>query len=214
MRIIKVDLESDFTEVVLAALETLNGGGVIVYPSDTIYGLGANACDVRAVEQIYKIKKRSFSKPLSIIARNMLWVENLAFVPPKLRPALEQIWPGPTTVVLSKKSVLPLVLTSGQANVAIRIPDSKFVDTLLGKFGYPLTATSANLSGEEGTVDVTSIINSFGEQLWKPDLIIDAGILPKSLPLTILDLSTVIPRILRVGPTKPGELMKILGVKD
>lgn len=211
MKIISIDLKKDYTEAIVIALQILKQGGTIVYPTDTIYGLGANACDEHAVDLIYKIKNRSYKKPLPIIARNLKWVGELAFVPPKLEKTLNRLWPGPTTIILPKKSAVPPIVTSGLQTVGIRIPDFEFTDKLLGKFGYPLTATSANLAGDEGTGDITKIINDFRGQLWKPDLILDAGILPKNLPSSILDLSTIKPKILRVGPSKPAELMKILG---
>lgn len=212
MKIIPLDLKQDCTSALTAALEVLKNGGVIVYPTDTVYGLGANACDFKAAEQVFKIKNRSLNKPLPIIARNLNWVKEIAFVPPKLENILSKIWPGGVTIILPKKDVIPKVITAGRKNVGIRIPDFVFTDKLLGRFGYPLTATSANLSGEEGAGDVGKIIKAFREQLWQPDLILDAGVLPKNQPSTILDLSTIKPRILRVGPTKPAQLMDILGL--
>lgn len=212
MRVISFDLKKDYTDTLLTAIEVLKKGGVIVYPTDTIYGLGTNACDYKAVEQIFKIKKRQLIKPLPIIARNINWVKELAYIPPKLEKILAKIWPGSVTIILPKKDIVPSVVTANRKNVGIRIPDSKFTDKLMGKFGYPLTATSANISGEEGLRDPKKIIEEFRDQLWKPDLILDAGILPKSLPSTILDLSTIQPKILRVGPTKPAQLMEILGL--
>lgn len=195
----------------MAAVDVLKQGGVVVYPTDTIYGLGANACDTYAVEQIFKMKNRSFSKPLPIIARNMNWVKAMAFVAPKTEKILSQIWPGSVTVILNKRNVIPNITTANQQTVGIRIPDHVLTDKIMAKFGYPLTATSANLSGEEGTGDITKIIESFKEQVWKPDLILNAGVLSKSLPSTILDLTTFKPKILRVGPTKPELLMQLLG---
>ena len=211
MRIVSVNLKGDLTKALLAALDVLKKGGVVAYPTDTIYGLGANACDYKAVEQVFKIKNRPFSKPLPIIARDLNWVRELAYLPPKLEKLLAEIWPGSITAILTRKDIVPPIVTAGSSKVGVRIPDFEFTEKLLAKFGYPLTATSANLSGEEGTGNIAAVINSFKDQLWQPDLIIDAGNLPKSLPSTILDLSTLKPKILRVGPTKPDFLMKLLG---
>jgi L-threonylcarbamoyladenylate synthase len=210
MKIIKIDLKTDFSEAVITANNVLSRGGVIVYPTDTVYGLGANACDFKAVEQIFKIKKRPLSKPLPIVARNIMWVENLAFVPIKLRSVLEKIWPGQVTVILPKREIVPPIVTAGRKNVGLRVPDCDFVDKLLGRFGYPITATSANLSGEEGAGDIDQIKAAFKDELWQPDLIIDAGPLKRNLPSTVLDLSTIRPKILRVGPSKPEVLLKLL----
>lgn len=226
MKILSLNLNKDNSAVIAETIEVLQKGGVIVYPTDTVYGLGANACDWHAVEQVFKIKSRPYNKSLSIVAHNMKWVKELAFVPPKLEPVLEQIWPSPslglpklglgkpsaTTVILSKKTVIPSIVTAGGNTVGIRIPDFPFVHKILGRFGYPLTATSANISGQEATGDITKIIEAFCDQAWKPDLILDAGVLPPSLPSTILDLSKIKPKILRVGPSKPEQLMKLLGI--
>lgn len=212
MKIISINLGGDYTNVITEAIAVLQRGGVVVYPTDTVYGLGANACNEWAVEQIFKIKNRPMNKPLPIIARNMKWVKELAFVPPKLEDKLSQLWPSATTVVLPKKNVISKIVTAGHKTVGIRIPDYPFIDKLLGKFGYPITATSANISGEEPMVDINQVIASFADKIWKPDLIIDAGILPPSQPSTILDLSNIKPKILRVGPSKPEQLIKILGI--
>jgi L-threonylcarbamoyladenylate synthase len=113
---------------------------------------------------------------------------------------------------LPKKEVIPSIVTAKRRGVGIRIPDCALTDKLLGGFGYPLTATSANISGREATGDIKKIIEAFRDEIWKPDLILDAGTLPQSEPSTVLDLTTIRPKIVRVGPTKPEQLMKLLGI--
>ncbi|MBI4160588.1 MAG: threonylcarbamoyl-AMP synthase [Candidatus Yanofskybacteria bacterium] len=212
MKVISINLIGDYSAAIGEAISVLKRGGVIVYPTDTVYGLGTNACDEWAVEQVFKIKKRPRTKPLPILARNMNWVKELAFVMPKLEERLGSIWPSQTTVILPKKDVIPGVVTAGYKTVGIRISGHPFVDKLLGKFGYPITATSANISGEEPTGDIKKIVESFSDNIWKPDLIINAGVLPPSQPSTILDMSKMKPKILRVGPSKPEQLLKLLGM--
>ena len=92
----------------------------------------------------------------------------------------------------------------------IRIPDFVFTDQLLGKFGYPLTATSANISGEEATNDINKIVERFENAKYRPNLIIDAGVLSKPKPSTVLDLASDQPKVLRVGPSRPDQLRKLL----
>ncbi len=210
MKIISVDLKSDYSEAVTEAVNMLKTGGVIVCPTDTVYGLMANACDCNAVEQIFKIKERPASKPLPIIARNIAWVKEIVLLPKKLEETLAEIWPGTATVILPRKKIIPKIVTAGSPNVGIRVPKHEVIDKILAKFGYPLTATSANISGEESTGNIKKVIASFKHKIWKPDLILDAGNLPKSEPSTILDLSTIRPKILRVGPSNPEQLMKLL----
>ena len=167
MRVIKVDLNGDYREAISEVVAVLNSGGVVIYPTDTIYALGANAMNLRGVERIFRIKKRSLAKPLPIFAKNTIWVNELANVNPKIENVLGKIWPGKVTAVLPKKSIVPNMITAQSQTVGIRIPDYLFIDKLLGRFGYPITATSANISGLEGTGNINEIIETFGKALWK-----------------------------------------------
>lgn len=212
MKIIEVDLSKDFSEAIKEAVEVLKSGGVIVYPTDTLYGLGANALDPAGVERIFKIKNRAREKPLPIAVRNIKWAKELAFIYQKEEKILKKVWPGAVGVVLPKRNIVPYVLTAGKPNVALRVPNHLFVDKLLGRFGYPLTSTSANISGEEPSVKISKIIEIFKDFYHKPDLIIDAGDLKPSEPSTILDLTGDKPKILRIGPVKPEKLLKLLEI--
>ncbi|MBI2677030.1 MAG: threonylcarbamoyl-AMP synthase [Candidatus Yanofskybacteria bacterium] len=212
VQIVKVDLNKNYDDVIAEACRVLRLGGVVVYPTDTVYGLGTNACDSFAVNQIFKIKKRAYSKPLPVIARNIEWVDALAFFNAKTRKVVESIWPGAVTVVLPSRNQVSSVTTAGRSSLGVRIPDFVFTDKLLGKFGYPLTATSANISGEEATNDINKIIQRFQDSNCRPNLIIDAGILPKSKPSTVIDLTSGLPKVLRVGPSRPEQLLKLLSL--
>jgi len=166
MKIIKVNLLQDYSEAIREAVVVLKAGGTIVYPTDTIYGIGCNACDFKAVETVYRIKERSLTKPLSVIARNVAWIKELALVPTKLEPILEQLWPGAITVILAKKSVIPSIVTAGHPNVGLRIPDYEMTEKLLAKFGYPLISTSANIAdeGDQDANDPEKIIATFKDR--------------------------------------------------
>ncbi|MEK7583431.1 MAG: L-threonylcarbamoyladenylate synthase [Patescibacteria group bacterium] len=220
MKIIKVNLLQDFSDAIREAVAVLKSGGTVVYPTDTVYGIGCNATDYKAVETIYRIKDRSLEKPLSVIARNMAWVKELAAVPTKLEPLLEKLWPGAITIILPKKSIIPNIVTSDKPNVGLRIPDYELTEKLMAKFGYPLISTSANMSSSsaEASDDKEAgnsrwVIETFKPRMWQPDLMLDAGELPPSAPSTIIDFSSVKPRILRIGPVKPKQLETILGIK-
>jgi len=212
MKIIQVDPTKDYASVIAEVINVLEMGGVVLYPTDTLYGLAANALNVEAVERVFKIKQRSFSKPLPISARNMKWVKALAKITSKQEYMLEKIWPGVVTAVLPKNSIVPDVVTAGHPNVAIRIPDYKMVDTLLGKYGYPLTMTSANVSGNKPIQRVAEIIESLSHSLVMPDLVIDVGTLLPSEPPTLIDFTGAQPKILHVGAAKPQQLMELLGI--
>lgn len=210
MKVIQVDLNKDYSDVIREAVDVLNGGGVVVYPTDTLYGLGANALDLKAVGKIFAIKGRDFSKPLPIIVKNLIWAEGLVHISPRNRTILKKAWPGKFTAVLPKKDTVPEFVNAGAASIGIRIPDFVFTDKLLAKFGYPLTSTSANISGQEPTNDINKIIEIFSKSTAKPDLIINAGILPKSEPSMVVDLTGDKPKILRISPIKPEKLLELL----
>lgn len=210
MRVIQVDLNKDYSNVIREAVNILSYGGTIVYPTDTLYGLGANALNEIAVRKVFRIKERSFFKPLPMMARDLYWVRNLAEIKPRHEEILKKVWPGKVTVVLSKKEIVPGALTAEFNSVGIRIPDYVFIDKLLAKFGYPLTSTSANISGQVPTNDINKIVEIFSKSTEKPDLVIDAGILPKSEPSVVVDLTGNKPKILRISPTKPEKLLELL----
>ncbi len=211
MKIIQVDLNKDYSWAIQEAIDILKLGGTIVYPTDTVYGLGCNALDDIAVRHIFDIKNRS-SKPLPILVRDMSWVEELTHLSDQHRKMASKFWPGKFTLVLPKKDIVPPIVTTGLPSVGIRIADYRFTDILLGAFGYPLIATSANLSGEPATGDIESIIASLGGQPRRPDLIIDAGVLPQSNTSVVIDCSTDKPKVLRVGPSRPEDLLKLLDI--
>ena len=148
---------------------------------------------------------------MPIIVKNLIWAKELAHINKMNEEKLGKIWPGNVTAILPKKDLIPDVTTAGQKTIGFSVADYQFVDKLLCKFGYPLTSTSANISGEEGTGDIDRIVNSFSKSLLKPDLVIDVGNLPKSNPSTVLDLTTDKPKIIRVGPSNPAQFLKLPG---
>ena len=212
MEIVKISSEEDFLPVIQKAIAVLRLGGAIVYPTDTFYALGANAMEPQSVERVFRIKKREKEKPLPIAVRNIKWAKELSFIYRKEERLLNKIWPGPTTAVLPKRNVVPDILTAAKPSVAMRIPDHKFVEKLLAKFGYPITSTSAAVSGVEPSGKISEIVKLFEKAEYQPNMVIDAGNLPESEPSTVIDLIGSQPKILRVGPSKPEKLMKLLDI--
>lgn len=210
MKILQVDLNKDYTGAIREAIDVLKNGGVVVYPTDTLYGLGANALEPKAVEKVFAIKGRDFSKPLPIIVKNLIWADELAYISPRNQTILKKAWPGKFTAILPKKDIVPEIVNAGTANIGIRIPDFVFTDKLLSKFGYPLTATSANVLGHEPTNDINKIMEILYARAIQPDLIIDVGVLPPSEPSVIVDLTGDKLKILRISPTSPDKLLKLL----
>jgi len=202
------DSPQTITESLEMSRQTLENGGVIVFPTDTIYGLGANAMDGDAVAKIYEIKKRDSGKPLSILVRDIAMAKRVACIDSKAERILEKIWPDSVTVILRKKDTLPHILTAGGESVAMRVSGNPFVSELLGKLDFPITATSANLAGEPNLVKAADIRDKFAGMVNAPDLFINGGDLENRLPSTIVDLTDINnPRIVRMGMVGKDRLM-------
>ena len=213
MKVIQVDLNKDYTEALKETVAVLKSGGVIIYPTDTLYGIGCNALDEKAVKKVFEIKERSLSKPLPMLVRNIKWVKELGYVNKRSAKILDKVWPGRVTVILPKREIVPDILTSGHKTVGMRVPDYPLLDELLRMFGYPIVSTSANISGQEPTQDINEIIEIFSRRLTRqPDMVLDVGILPKSEPSTVIDLTADKPKIIRIGSSKPEEFLKLLNI--
>ncbi len=188
-------------DVVEKAVEFLERGQVIVCPTDTVYGLLADATNDKAVEKVFEIKRRDKKKAIPIFVKDMKMAKKLALVSKDLEEFLEEIWPGKITVALKRKErcSLPKTLFGRKETIGLRIPDYKLVAQILKKINRPLTSTSANISGRASSTKIREILEQFEEQEVKPDLILDAGSLSKSFPSTVVDFSGKKPKILRKG---------------
>lgn len=214
MRVLKINPDNfaEFPGVIGMAVQVLRKGGSVIYPTDTIYGLGVDATKPEAVARLFKIKKRPAAKPVSIIVSSMEMARKAAYIDKRKEEILRKIWPSPITVVLHKKDILPDVLTGGNDAVGIRIPNSKIALVLVKSLSLPITVTSANISGEEPGKDIRDIMNRFKQENIRPDLVLDGGVLPVSKPSTVLDWTASQPIILRAGPFKKEEFLSLLGI--
>ncbi len=180
------------------AVEFLNNSGIMICPTDTVYGFLADAGNKKAVDKIYKIKKRPKSKPLAIFVKDLKMTKKLAEINKeqeavltlRLRSGQAKYWPGKYTFILKSKVKsqnfkLSKLVTGKDGTIALRIPRYKFLNSLLKKINKPLAQTSVNISGKPPLTKINDII----EQFKKYDiLIIDGGNLPKSKPSKILEL--------------------------
>ena len=207
------DIKNNFSPELASkeAALTMFKGGAVVYPTDTLYGLGVNVLDTEAVRKLFSIKKRSEKKPLPIMVSSIGMAKALAHIDEPREKILKSFWPGPFTFVLRKKPLVSYLATAGKNTIALRIPDSYFCQNLLEDFEGPITVTSANISGEEPSFDSREIIERFSKEKHQPDLIVDAGVLPETSPSTVIDLTGEMPKVLRINPTTKDELMRILG---
>lgn len=214
MRILKVNPENlrDSEDAIIEAAKVMLAGGTIVFPTDTVYGLGCDATNEEAVKKIFKIKGRSEAKPLAVIVRDIEMAKKVATVERKIERAMGTIWPGAVTVILWRKYKLPEILTAREQTIGLRIPDYKLTHLLSENMGRPYVATSANISGQQATIKISEVIKYFEKNIYKPDLILDAGDLKCCEPSTVLDLSSEKPKIVRIGPVNKDKLLEILSI--
>jgi len=177
------------------AVLALKKGGVVIYPTDTVYGFLADAQNKKAVDKIYKIKKRLKSKPLPIFVKDLKMANKIAFINESQAKILEKFWPGKYTFILKRKPKIKLYGVA-ENTIATRIPKYQFLDDLLKRTNRPLVQTSANISSKEPLKDIDKILATFGKNKFV-DLIINAGVLKNAKPSKIIDLSKGKTKILR-----------------
>lgn len=177
------------------AIEALRGGRVIAYPTDTLYGLGADPRNLAAVDTVFHIKGRGEQQPLPLIAASLEQARTVGQFDDTSTRLAERFWPGPLTLVLSQ--AFPLASGVAQREtVAVRVPDHLVARTIAGALGFPITSTSANRSGAPPSATAREVIDRLGADLF---LIVDAGATKGGLPSTIVDVSSGAPRLVRAG---------------
>jgi len=188
------------------AIEALQNGDIVVYPTDTLYAFGVDIYNKDAVKKVFEVKKRPLDNPLPVAVSNLADIEKIAFVSDIARDLVEYFLPGPLTMILNKKNVILDVVTGGLDNVAVRIPDNDVALELLSRYG-PITVTSANVHGEE----VPDIISDIKMQFNSDDVAVylDYGKL-NGLPSTIVDMTAGKPRIIRDGAITKEEILDVI----
>ncbi len=184
MKILKTNQNEVDKNVIDEAVKVLADGGVILYPTDTVYGLGANIFNRKAVKKVYNIKKRSYLKPVSLLVSSKDAIPLVSKASLNQLNFIDKYLPGPYTFILKKSKIVPRHLTSGSANVGVRVPKSEIACSLAKIF--PITTTSANLSNKDTLNTPEEILKQLGCEV---DLIIDVGPLKFGNPSTIIDLT-------------------------
>jgi len=188
-------------DAVRIAVEYLQRGQTVICPTDTVYGLLADATNEKAVERIFEIKKRDKKKSLPVFVKDIEMAKKYVLMDKDMEIFLEEIWPGKITVALKvkKNSGLPKIVYADKKTLGLRIPNCKLVNQILEKLEKPVIATSANISGESSTVKIEEIYKSFEDEDIRPDLILNGKDLPHSNPSTVIDFSNDKPKIIRRG---------------
>ena len=209
--IVKINSENPEPSLVAYAAEQIKTGQVLGMPTDTFYGLAADPFNLRAVERVYEIKSRSRHKPLSLLIESEEQAEMLARdpLPDNFYILARKFWPGPLTIIVPAASRLPLKVTANTGNIAIRIPQAKIPLQVIRAAGVPITATSANLSGESECTTATAVLQQLQERI---PIVVDGGTSPREVASTIVDLSEDGGwRLLRQGAIPRQEIAQLLG---
>jgi L-threonylcarbamoyladenylate synthase len=195
---------------IMVAARIVERGGLVVYPTETVYGLGCNPFNVEAVKRILKVKGDR-RKPLPVLAASIDAADKVAFIPQIGKRLAAKFWPGPLTLVFPKKPALPDVVTFGRDSVGLRIPDNDVALHLISLSGGLLIGSSANRTGEEPPRTVQEISGELKEMV---DVVLDGVATVQGRPSTVADLTSEKPRILREGPISLKEILDALSLGD
>ena len=185
----KINLNKVFRDEIMAISSQFKQGETIVYPTDTIYGLGCDATHQKAVDKVFKIKKRKKKQPLLVLVSSISLLKKYAYVSRKQEEYLKKCWPGPVTVILKDRGILAKNVASLEGGLAVRLPKSKFLIKIIREVGKPIVSTSINISGKNSILDPDNIEKKLGKV--KPDIIIDAGKTKNKKPSKVVDLRDI-----------------------
>ncbi len=199
-------LPASHPDAIAQALRVLRAGGLVAFPTDTVYGVGALAFDGAAVESIYTAKDRPVEKAIPILFADLEDLDQVAVeVPAMARILAAHFWPGPLTLVVPKKPTLPEAV-SATDTLAVRIPDHPVARALLRATG-PMAVTSANISGQASPTDAQEVLRQLNGRI---PLIIDGGVTPGGIPSTLVDCLGGEPVLLREGPLTRAQILSVL----
>ena len=197
MEVLKVDSARPERRVLDAAAEAVLRGGVIAFPTDTVYGLGCSLLDVAAVEMVGRLKRRAREHAFISLIPEPSQAYGLALsVGPVARRLLERFWPGPLSLIFVAAEIVPARVRGARGTTALRCPDDTLSHALLERIGGPVVSSSANLSGRPPAGTAEEVVATFGNQL---DLVLDGGPRPGGIPTTLVDVSEPRPKLLRRG---------------
>jgi len=204
--ILKISSEKPEASLIRYAADQIRAGEVLGMPTDTFYGLAADPFNLRAVDRVYDIKSRSRHKPLSLLIESVDQAEELSqALPEEFAILTRRYWPGPLTIIVKASSRLPLKVTANTGNVALRVPNARIPLAVVQAAQIPITATSANLSGESECTTAVAVRDQLKDRI---SIIVDGGTSPRDIPSTIVDLTDQEARwrILREGAIPAQEI--------
>ncbi|MFH1830582.1 MAG: L-threonylcarbamoyladenylate synthase [Pseudomonadota bacterium] len=204
--IIQTDPKHPLPEDIEKAVEYLRKGEVVAYPTETIYGLGADVQQRKAVKRIYDLKARDYGLPISILVTDLKMLRDVVSdVPERALPLMRKFWPGALTILFPATSIIPKGLVTNTGKVGVRISSHPIAAALVERFGMPITTTSANLSGFPPSLSVKHVQKYFGK---KVPCIIDGGECEPTRGSTVVDIGEDTMRIIRDGAIPADEVIK------
>jgi len=202
-------LSSDIRKQVENCISILRRGGLVAYPTDTLYGLGASAALPEAVGRVYGVKERPRNMPLPLLLADIPGIIDVTDSIPEIAlPLINNFFPGALTIVLPASASLPDIITAGGSTVAVRIPAHPVPVALIKGLGAPIVGTSANLSGRPSPLTAGEVNSQLGDKI---DAVIDGGRCPGGKESTVVDVTGEAPVILREGAISPDELRRVCG---
>ena len=204
----KVNCANPETGIIAEAASIIRNGGVVVFPTRSLYGLGADAFNARAVNRIFHIKQRPVNKPILVLIKDKDELDRLAaLVPAAATAIMKKFWPGRVSIVFQAKKGLSAILTAGTNKIGIRLPGHNIAYTLVKAAGSPITGTSANLSGSAGCFQINDLDEKIVHSV---DLILDAGPLRGGAGSTVVDVTGETPLILRQGELLKKDIFNVI----
>ena len=188
--------------------QIIKNGGIVIFPTETVYGIGTNGLDENAIKKLYEVKQRTLNKPISLLVNNIEMVEkiakNITEVEYKL---MERFFPGPLTIILEKRDIIPDILTSNTNTIGIRMPSGEIAKKIIEFAGVPIATSSSNISGKPSGTNIADIKKDFEG---KVDCFIDNGESELGIPSTVIRIIDNIPHILRQGAISEEEIRKVI----
>jgi len=204
----KINCANPETEIIVEAACIIRNGGVVVFPTRSLYGLGADAFNAKAVNKIFNIKQRPANKPILVLIKDKDELDRLtALVPPAATAIMERFWPGMVSIVFQAKEALSANLTAGTNKIGIRLPGHNITYKLVKAADGPITGTSANLSGSAGCFQVNDLDEKIVDSV---DLILDAGPLKGGIGSTVVDVTGETPLTLRQGELSQKDIFNAI----
>ena len=208
----KINCANPETGIIAEAASIIRDGGVVVFPTRSLYGLGANAFNAKAVNRIFHIKQRPVNKPILVLIKDKDELDRLAaIIPPAATAIMERFWPGRVSIVFQVKEGLSANLTAGTNKIGIRLPGHNIAYKLVKAADGPITGTSANLSGSAGCFQINDLDEKIVDSV---DLILDAGPLKGGIGSTVVDVTGDTPLILRQGELSQKDVFNVIDNLD